>query len=105
MHADILIGHGHHQMEIETLSYAQSLRVIGQQLDGLGVDSFKLDKRGDEYIVQTDDSESTETYHARKHFLGVPTKRSGDRAASLERFQGLYTFPRQIFFGQTMPGA
>jgi len=55
-------------MAAETLSYAQSLRVIGQQLDGLGVDSFKLDRRDDEYIVQMDDSESAENLSPEKTF-------------------------------------
>lgn len=35
----------------ESLSYAQSLRVVGQDLDALGVDSFDLAKWGDDYIV------------------------------------------------------
>jgi len=46
-------------MTAEALSNAQSLRVIGQQLAGLGINSFQLDKRGDEYIVRRDRSEST----------------------------------------------
>jgi hypothetical protein len=35
----------------ESLSYAQSLRVVGQDLDALGVDSYQLAKWGDDYIV------------------------------------------------------
>lgn len=46
-------------MTAEALSNAQSLRVIGQQLAGLGINSFELDKRGDEYIVRRDRTEST----------------------------------------------
>lgn len=86
MHADILIGHGHYQMEVETLSYAQSLRVIGQQLDGLGVDSFKLDKRGDQYIVQRDDSESAENLSREKTFPG----------STREKIRGSRSFSREI---------
>jgi len=45
-------------MTVEPLSNAQSLRVIGQQLAGLGINTFELDKRGDEYTVRIDRSES-----------------------------------------------
>ena len=45
-------------MTVESLSNAQSLRVIGQQLAGLGINNFELDKRGDEYFVRMDRSES-----------------------------------------------
>jgi len=33
-------------------SYAQSLRVIGQHLDSIGIDSFELEMKGHEYIVR-----------------------------------------------------
>lgn len=46
-------------MTFEPLSNARSLRVIGQQLAGLGINAFELDKRGDEYFVRMDRSEST----------------------------------------------
>jgi hypothetical protein len=42
----------------ETLSYAQSLRVIGQALDALRINSFELQKKGAEYVVRTDSSEA-----------------------------------------------
>ena len=45
-------------MTFEPLSNARSLRVIGQQLAGLGINTFELDKRGDEYTVRIDRSES-----------------------------------------------
>ena len=41
-------------MARETLSYSQSLRVIGQRLHGAGINSFELNKSGDEYIVRLD---------------------------------------------------
>jgi len=41
-------------MARETLSYSQSLRVIGQRLHGAGINSFELNKRGDEYILRVD---------------------------------------------------
>lgn len=45
-------------MAPETLSYTQALRVIGQDLDGVGVNSFELEKRDDAYIVQLDRRET-----------------------------------------------
>jgi hypothetical protein len=45
-------------MTVEPLSNAQSLRVIGQQLAGLGINAFELDKRGNEYFVRMDRGES-----------------------------------------------
>jgi hypothetical protein len=45
-------------MTVEPLSNSQSLRVIGQQLAGLGINAFELDKRGDEYFVRMDRGES-----------------------------------------------
>ena len=36
------------------LSYAQSLRVIGQDLAGLGIRTFELGKFGDEYVVEVE---------------------------------------------------
>jgi hypothetical protein len=44
-----------------TLSYAQSLRVIGQDLESLSVDSFHLDKSNDQYIVQMNRSKPEKT--------------------------------------------
>jgi hypothetical protein len=38
-------------MESTPLSNAQSLRLIGQHLHNLAISSFKLEKRGDHYIV------------------------------------------------------
>lgn len=46
-------------MEAEALSNAQSLRVIGQGLAGLGINYFQVDKVGDEYIVQLKQTEIT----------------------------------------------
>lgn len=44
-------------MAAETLSYAQSLRVIGQDLQGLGIGSFELDKSGDQFMVRMSSDE------------------------------------------------
>jgi hypothetical protein len=51
----------------ESLSYAQSLRVVGQDLDALGVNSFELAKCGDDYIVWP--AEFTRKLSAEKGFL------------------------------------
>ena len=41
-------------MESKTLSNAQSLRVIGQHLQGISIDTFELENIGDKYIVCLD---------------------------------------------------
>jgi hypothetical protein len=41
-------------MAVATLSFAQSLRVIGQDLEGLEAHAFELAKLNDEYIVALD---------------------------------------------------
>src|SRR5512139_987711 len=60
-------------MADETLTKAQSLRVIGQQLAGLGSTSFEVEKSGDDYIVQM--------------HLGKPTGKSEDNALLNRGFQ------------------
>jgi hypothetical protein len=67
-----------------TLSYAQSLRVMGQALDALRINSFELEKRGDEYIVRMDRSESTGKLSWDTNFLNSVAERfwqSGDFTA------------------------
>jgi hypothetical protein len=59
----------------EPHSYAQSLRVVGQDLDALGVDSFHLAKRGDEYIVWPEGAESTRKSPVEKGFLSKITQK------------------------------
>lgn len=39
-------------MEVIALTNAQSLRVIGQQLAGLGFNSFEVEKTGDDYVLR-----------------------------------------------------
>jgi hypothetical protein len=39
-------------MPVEAPTNAQSLRVIGQQLASLGIDSFEVEKSGEEYVVR-----------------------------------------------------
>lgn len=46
-------------MTVETLTNAQSLRVIGQQLAGLGIDCFEVEKSGDDFVVQLRHGEAT----------------------------------------------
>ena len=38
-------------MTVSTLSFAQTLRVVGQALEPLHADYFELEKSGDEYVV------------------------------------------------------
>jgi hypothetical protein len=57
----------------EPLSYAQSLRVVGQDLDALGVDSFHLERRGDDYIVWPERTEFTRKRPVEKGLLSKIT--------------------------------
>ncbi|HYT57311.1 MAG TPA: hypothetical protein VEQ38_21615 [Verrucomicrobiae bacterium] len=59
----------------ESLSYAQSLRVVGQDLDALGVDFFELAKWGDDYIVWPGHAEFMRKPSAEKGFLSKITER------------------------------
>ena len=53
-------------MAAVALSHAQALRVIGQKLVPLGVNSFELAKRGNDYIVWTNRDESGRHTPAKK---------------------------------------
>ena len=53
----------------ESLSHSQSLRVIGQDLDAFGIDSFELAKSGDDYIVWLEYSEFARRLSAAKRFF------------------------------------
>jgi hypothetical protein len=58
-----------------TLSNAQSLRVIGQELDALGVDFFELAKWSDDYIVWPERSEFARKPSSEKGFLSKITQK------------------------------
>ena len=59
----------------EPLSYAQSLRVVGQDLDALGIDSFQLAKWDDDYIVWPERTEFARKLSAEKGFLSKITQK------------------------------
>jgi hypothetical protein len=59
----------------ELLSHAQSLRVIGQVLDSLGIDSFHLAKQVDDYIVWPERTEVTKKRSVEKGFLAKITEK------------------------------
>jgi hypothetical protein len=89
----------------ESLSYAQCLRVIGQDLDALGVDFFELAKWGDDYIVWLERTEFTKKLSAEKGFLSKITQKIlGHEDSARERFLIIYTLPLQISFGQIRRG-
>lgn len=50
----------------ETLSYSRILRVIGQDLEPHGVNSFELEKRGDDFSVWVNQSESRRELPAKR---------------------------------------
>lgn len=53
-------------MAAVTLSYSQILRVIGQDLEPLGINSFELAKWGDDYIVWIKQGESGRELSAKR---------------------------------------
>lgn len=53
-------------MPAEVPTNAQSLRVIGQQLAGLGVNSFQVEKSGDDYVVRMNGSAITDKSPAKR---------------------------------------
>ena len=59
----------------EPLSYAQSLRVVGQDLDAFGVDSFELAKWSDDYIVWPEATELARKLSTEKGFFSKVTRR------------------------------
>lgn len=80
-------------MAAETLSYAQSLRVIGQDLQGLGIGSFELDKSGDQFMVRMSSDEPAP--RARKFtFLDRVVGRSRGSETSARRIANPIQFSR-----------
>jgi hypothetical protein len=83
----------------ESLSYAQSLRVIGQDLDALGVDFFELAKWGDDYIVWPGHAEFTSKLSAEKGFLSKITQKIlGHEDSAREIPNRLYFTPADIIW-------
>jgi hypothetical protein len=67
-------------MATVTLSYAQALRVIGQNLVPLGIKSFELAKRGDDYIVWMEHDDFARDLSAKKTFFEKITHKVLGRA-------------------------
>jgi len=81
----------------ELLSYAQSLRVVGQDLDALGVDSFELAKWGEDYIVWPKRTEFTRKRSTDKGFLSKITQKILGRDDSDKEIPNrLYFTPSEI---------
>ena len=83
-------------MTIETITNAQSLRVIGQQLASLGIDSFEVEKSGDEFIVQMHRGEATgkSRTHAFLNSVSQEIRRSLD--STTQSTSPLHLRPAQI---------
>ena len=62
-------------MAAVTLSYSQILRVIGQDLEPLGINSFELAKWGDDYIVWTEHSEFGRELSGKRTFFEKITQK------------------------------
>jgi len=58
-------------MTSTSLTYAQSLRVIGVSLEVLGISSFNLEKYGEDYVVHTTGSEPTRGKSFGKRIAGI----------------------------------
>lgn len=86
----------------ERLSYAQSLRVVGQDLDALGIDSFQLAKWGDDYIVWPERTEFTRKRSVEKGFLSKITQKIlGEDDSDKELPNRLYFTPSEIVSADT----
>jgi hypothetical protein len=86
----------------EPLSNAQSLRVVGQVLDTLGVDSFQLTKRGDDYIVWPEHAEFTTKPSAEKGLLSKITQKIlGEDDSDKKLPKRLYFTPSEIVSADT----
>jgi len=86
----------------EPLSYAQSLRVVGQDLDVLGVDSFQLAKWDDDYIVWPERTEFTIKLSAEKGFLSKITQKILGQDDSVKELPNrLYFTPSEIVWADT----
>src|SRR5262245_9684177 len=86
----------------EPLSYAQSLRVVGQVLDTLGVDSFHLEKRIDDFIVRPERTEVTRKRPVEKGFLSrITQKILAEDDSDKELPSRLYFTPSEIVSADT----
>ena len=86
-------------MAAVTLSYAQALRVIGQDLVPLRTNSFELAKWGDDYIVWMENGELAEYLSAKKTFFEKITQKIlGHADADGEIPNRLYFSSSDIFF-------
>jgi hypothetical protein len=86
----------------EPFSHAQSLRVVGQVLDTLGVDSFHLEKRGDDYVVWPERTELTRERSVEKGFLSKITQKIlGADDSDKELPDRLYFTPSEIVLADT----
>jgi hypothetical protein len=86
----------------EPLSYAQCLRIVGQDLDALGVDSFQLAKRGDDYIVLLERTAFTRKRSVEKGFFSrITQKILGEDDSDKEFPNRLYFTPSEIISADT----
>jgi hypothetical protein len=85
----------------EPLLYAQALRVVGQDLDALGVGSFQLAKSGDDYIVWPERTEFMTKLSVDQGFLSkIIQKMLGDDSEK-ELPNRLYFTPSEIVSADT----
>jgi len=93
-------------MAAVTLSYAQALRVIGQDLVPLGTNSFELAKWGDDYIVWMEHGELTGDLSAKKTFFEKITQKIlGHADSDRETPNRMYFSSSDIFAANIERGA
>lgn len=84
-------------MAAVTLSYAQALRVIGQNLIPLGVDSFELAKWGDDYIVWECGGLARDPSEKQTFFARITRKILGHDDSDREPVNRMYFSSVEIF--------
>ena len=84
-------------MAAVTLSYAQALRVIGQNLIPLGIDSFELAKWGDDYIVWEHGGFARDQSAKQTFFKKVTRKIVGHADSEREVLNRIYFSNVEIF--------
>ena len=76
-------------MESEKFSNAQSLRVIGQHLQGISIDTFELEKTGDKYILWLDRNQPNGKSSTKTGFKSISTMdRAHEKIATPLHFRG-----------------
>jgi len=83
-------------MEVEALTNAQSLRVIGQQLAGLGFNSFEVEKTGDDYVLRVHRGEVIDKSRTNAFPSSVYQESRGPAESTTQNPNPIHLRPAQI---------